>query len=850
MYASSSLKLAILGLVPHVFGQGGLVINPKNAGLHQVGSHASSVPIDLSSMLNNRAFAMSPGDADFDGLHSGYPAEFLPESNFTYAGVNYMFPQYKQSGDDNVLAQGQVITPPQGRYSSISMLVAAESAVATGYVNVTYTDNTTSSGPVLVDPFWSWPYPYGGDIVFPYYLTNSSVDYNRSMIYQSINWIDSTKEVSSVTLPNVTSGAATGPGGAAQKTRLHIFAVSLVSATGSGISLKIQQARSTQLWMEGTNKTQIFEAIIVNTGNQWIFANNSVKVTVEASDIETVQPGVINRLRPGDRATVRIGVVNSDGTEPGTKGEATLRVTGAGVQASSTFDAVFGIAPYEATYESIYSHESPPWYTGGKYGIFIHWGVYAVPGWGNSGEKEQYAEWYWWYMNQGSNSSNSADFYEYNLATYGPDHVYDDFIQNFTTEHYDPKEWVDLFSDAGAQYFVQVSKHHEGYALFDIPANITQRTSVAQVPHKNLLQMLFDAADQYQPHLHKATYFSLPEWFHPDYKKYGFGEADGAGWPGGNATNPYTNETLPYTGYVAVEDFVSDLILPEMQILAQMGTEIMWCDIGGPNLTAEFSAEYFNSMATQGKQVLINNRCGLPGDFDTPEYARYEAVQTRKWESNLGMDPFSYGYNRATPVSAYITPASIVTSLIDITSKNGNFLLDIGPQANGTIVDIEKKNLRDAGRWIKSHGEAIFNTTYWFITPEEGETIRFTQTADAFYILTLYPPNATLVLDSPVPYVAGDTVIVVGGNMTGSVVPSRLLANGSLELTISDAVRASDEYSWVFKIPFGGVQTMGNATYTGSAPPAQQTTNDAGTWLPNWLGLVPSVLLGLMFWFA
>ena len=126
---------------------------------------------------------------------------------------------------------------------------------------------------------------------------------------------------------------------------------------------------------------------------------------------------------------------------------------------------------------------------------------------------EQYAEWYWWYMNQGPDSSNDAGFYQYNLDTYGPDHVYDDFIQNFTTEFYDPKEWVDLFADAGAQYFVQVSKHHEGYALFDIPANITKRTSVAQVPHKNLLQMLFDAADQYQPHLHKAvsyTHLTLP----------------------------------------------------------------------------------------------------------------------------------------------------------------------------------------------------------------------------------------------------------------------------------------------------------------------------------------------------
>jgi alpha-L-fucosidase len=218
----------------------------------------------------------------------------------------------------------------------------------------------------------------------------------------------------------------------------------------------------------------------------------------------------------------------------------------------------------------------------------------------------------------------------------------------------------------------------------------------------------------------------------------------------------------------------------------------------------------------------------------------------RKWESNLGMDPFSYGYNRATPISAYITPSEIVTSLIDIVSKNGNFLLDIGPQANGTIVDIEKKNLREAGQWIKGHGEAIFNTTYWFVTPEEGDTVRFTQTPDAFYILTLYSPNATLMLDSPVPYVAGDQVTVVGGNMSGSVVPSRLLSNGSLELTISDAVAAADQYSWVFKIAFGGVSA--NGTATGSAPPVQQTTNGGGRWSPDWIMMVPSVVLGAALW--
>lgn len=415
-------------------------------------------------------------------------------------------------------------------------------------------------------------------------------------------------------------------------------------------------------------------------------------------------------------------------------------------------------------------------------------------------------------MNQGPNTSDQT--YEYHLKTYGPSVVYDDFIQNFTASEFQPKDWVDLFADAGANYFVQVSKHHDGYAIFDLPANVTKRTSVAQFPHRNLLQEIFDAAAQYQPQLHRATYYSLPEWFHPDYRKYGF-----ASWPGGNATNPYTNKALPYTGYVPVNDYITDVILPEMNTLANMGTEIMWCDIGGPNLTAEFAASWFNRAAAKDRQVVLDSRCGLPGDFDTPEYARYGAVQHRKWESNLGMDPFSYGYNRATPASQYLSPDGIVTSLIDIVSKNGNFLLDVGPQANGTIVEVEQTNLRAAGVWIKSHAEAIFNTSFWFVTPEEGDNIRFTITMDAFYIHVMAKPNSSLVLDSPIPWVNGDSVTIVGGNMSGTVVPSKSMANGSVELTISDAVAKADQYAWVFKIPYlkGEGVANGTSTTSGSA---------------------------------
>lgn len=182
----------------------------------------------------------------------------------------------------------------------------------------------------------------------------------------------------------------------------------------------------------------------------------------------------------------------------------------------------------------------------------------------------------------------------------------------------------------------------------------------------------------------------------------------------------------------------------------------------------------------------------------------------------------------------YMNASGIVTSLIDIASKNRNFLLDVGPQSNGTIIDVEQTHLRQGGVWIKDHAEAIFNTTYWFITPEESSQIRFTQTLYAFYIMTLSQPNDTIVLNSPVPWVAGDQVTVLGGNASGTVVPSQMLSNGSVLLSISSQVQKADQYAWVFKISYGGMTTSnttggGNATaWTGFCNGIESSRN--ATW--------------------
>lgn len=371
---------------------------------------------------------------------------------------------------------------------------------------------------------------------------------------------------------------------------------------------------------------------------------------------------------------------------------------------------------------------------------------------------------------------------------------------------------MDLIAASGAKYFVQTTKHHDGFALFDTK-NSTNRSALHYGPKRDLLGELFTAAETYQPHLRRGTYFSLPEWFNPDFGPYGFAQLDTASstsWPGIIARNPYTGAEEPYTGRTPIEDFISDLMVPQMETLAyDYKTDIMWCDCGAANGTAAFASQWWNTARAQNRQVTINSRCGIAeaADFDTPEYATFSSAQRRKWESNEGMDPYSYGYNRATAAGSYMNASTIISDLVDIVSKNGNFLLDFGPRADGSIVEAEMQNLLEAGRWVHAHGEAIFNSTYWFVQTEVADAgIRFTQTSDAFYIFFLDTPVAgDVVVDAPVPILGGDVITAVtlaGNGTTGPVVEWEKNESDQLVLKVEEEVLAMDEYCWVFKITY------------------------------------------------
>ncbi|KAI3534260.1 alpha-L-fucosidase [Colletotrichum tamarilloi] len=780
--ALSALSLSSLAL--------GAVTNSTSSG--------NSVALDLTPLFNNKAFGTQPGEASFDALNQSFPEPTVgPDFVSTDTGIQYSFPGYTGPTDpDNLICTGQKISVPQnGSYFSASFLVAGdvEGATVSGNVSFNYADNTTSEYELRTLNWFSFLTINRGEIIFPSRYTANGSDFNTSHIFERTTALPPGKKLTSIILPdknNATEG------------RLHVFAITLWQQAPD---VAVQSVRPTQKWIG--NGTQVVEVTVNNAGSKCV-SGDGLKISLTGDGFITTSPGHLKRLCPGDQKVV---VVGTNGASAGPVNIA-VHVDDGSVRKQTPFaDVEIGLTEWTADGESLSKHESPEWFDDAKYGIFIHWGPYSVTGWGNSTPYESYAEWFWWYSTHHPEGDRS-NFYQYRLDTYGPDWAYDDTFPEFNASKFDAKEWVDLFADAGAKYFVLTTKHHDGFALFDAGAT-SNRSSIHYGPKRDLLKELFDAAKTYQPELKRGTYFSLPEWFNPDFGPYGFVQfptPSAVSWPGVLASNPYTGELEPYTGRVPVNDFITDLMVPQMETLAyDYGTDIMWCDCGAANGTQDFAATWWNKARAEGRQVAINSRCGIPeaADFDTPEYQTFASAQRRKWESNRGMDPYSYGYNRATKPEEYMNATTIVYSLVDMVSKNGNFLLDIGPKADGTIVQAEMDNLREAGKWIKAHEEAIFNTTYWFVQSEivGGPDVRFTQTEEAFYTVFLEEPTVVdgwVSIRAPIPAVEGDIISLLSvkgaedleWKISGSGVSTEL------KIKVEEALIEAEQFGWVFKV--------------------------------------------------
>jgi alpha-L-fucosidase len=404
---------------------------------------------------------------------------------------------------------------------------------------------------------------------------------------------------------------------------------------------------------------------------------------------------------------------------------------------------------------SLSKHTAPKWFEDAKLGFFIHWGPYSVPAYAPPSGGSSYAEWYWNELNRPGSPT-----WERHRRLYGEDFPYDRFIEQWKAEKFNPDAWLRLFKRGGAKYFVQVSKHHDGVALFDTAT--TGRSTVELGPHRDFVKELFDAANRGHYGLKRGVYYSLPEWFNPS---NAFGGTFGQGPP----RNPFTGEPTPYTGYKPIDSYVDDHQYPQMlELIDQYDPDILWCDIGGDNRSNEVFAHYFNQAKNRPrpKAVTVDDRCGNGiYDFTTPEYSVEPDINPHKWEATRGIGR-SFGYNAEEGPSDYLSSNELVDSFTDIVSKNGNLLLNLGPKADGTIPEIQAERVRALGAWLRVNGAAIYGTTYWTHAEDEAANVpvRYTARGGKLYATALEWPGERLTLSGDLPLKANSRITLLGNS--------------------------------------------------------------------------------------
>jgi alpha-L-fucosidase len=432
---------------------------------------------------------------------------------------------------------------------------------------------------------------------------------------------------------------------------------------------------------------------------------------------------------------------------------------------------------YAPTKSSLASRPLSDWYDDAKLGIFIHWGPQSVPGWApTAGEYAKLLRergWRYWFAN-----NPYADWYQntlkiagsptqvYHHRTYGADYPYDRFIPQFeeATARWDPSAWAEIFAQTGARYVVLTTKHHDGYLLWP-----SAHPNPGKRDYQSKRDLVGELTKAVRGHgMRMGLYYSGGL----DWSFEGRPIQDLPDLFAGIPTNP------AYTAYVDAH---------WRELIARYQPSVLWNDIAYPSgtETLRLFADYYNAVP----EGVVNDRfaqynlgaegslrfqvmlwgvktlapplikwrgtsaapAGAHADFRTPEYASFRKIAQGKWETCRGIG-YSFCYNRAETDAHMIDPGGLIRLFVDIVSKNGNLLLNVGPMADGTIPEIQLSRLRALGAWLKVNGEAIFGTRPWLRAEgatADGTAMRFTRRGDTLYAILLgTPPGEQIRLNS------------------------------------------------------------------------------------------------------
>jgi len=362
--------------------------------------------------------------------------------------------------------------------------------------------------------------------------------------------------------------------------------------------------------------------------------------------------------------------------------------------------------PFKPSWNSLGKFKAPTWYRDAKFGVFIHWGPYAVPAFGSE----------WYPRNMYVKDSKE---YDHHLKTYGShqDFGYKDFISRFKAERFNAREWAELFREAGVKYVIPVAEHHDGFPMYD--SDYTDWSAAKRGPKRDVLGELQEALRQQDIVLGASSHRAEHWWYFSPGLRIDSDVLDPANadiyGPGVNKRNSENQIEVPD------EQFLEDWLLRSCEIVDKYQPKVFYFDwwicqpVFQPYLK-QFGAYYYNRAAEWGEEVSINFKDwegrSFPDGTGTFDIERGLAADIRPefWQTCTSVSKNSWGY---VSNHRYKNVDSIVDDLIDVVSKNGTLLLNIGPKANGTIPQEEQQMLREIGGWLRVYGEAIYGTRPW-----------------------------------------------------------------------------------------------------------------------------------------
>jgi len=290
------------------------------------------------------------------------------------------------------------------------------------------------------------------------------------------------------------------------------------------------------------------------------------------------------------------------------------------------------------------------WWVEARFGMFIHWGLYAIPA---RGEWVMYCERI-------------------------PKREYARLASRFNPSRFNADDWVALAKEAGMRYMVLTTRHHDGFCLWD--SKVSDFTSAKTAAERDFVAEYVDACRR--AGMRVGFYYSLLDWRWPAY------------WEG---PKEKPEEWAEFCKYVHAQ---------VRELMTQYGKiDVLWYDGAWPHSADAWKSQHLNAMVRSLQpDIILNNRSGIPEDFETPE--QHIQSYDRPWESCMTIDDLWWGYHPGDPNLK--SPMQLIRNLVRCVAGNGNFLLNVGPKADGTIPESQARRLRAVGEWLRRNGEAVY----------------------------------------------------------------------------------------------------------------------------------------------